>query len=270
MILYVQENLISSLFVLKPLTVSVVIKDHKHRKCMSLTSLRITTARASQFWFGFCCFFFSFPEKSLVLLLAGMCLSNAGFICISCGDIEDAWDAWGRHSEAAAPWDSSRALSWFGCTYLAVAHYGDITSLALAAAVTLKCIRCYQRKYLAKLFFFSFPWQTTNSLNNGWFWLWVTNVFGRMCSPCTGQTTTSWMKPRQGNLCGWGAPWGIPRWFPEIWLLYTTAGLQELPESGQDRFSSASSFCGSLVSVQIIWFMPAESYSLEVGPGFKC
>lgn len=179
MILYVQENLISFLFVLKPLIVSVVIKKHKCRKhipenyyCQSLSV------------------FFSFPEKSLVLPFTGMCLSNAGFIWISCGDSEEDWDAWGRDSEAAAPWDSSRALLWFGCTYLAGAHYGDITSLALAAAVTLKCIRCYQRKYLAKLFFI-FPWQATNSLNNGWFRLWVTNVFRRMCSPCKGQTTTS-------------------------------------------------------------------------------
>lgn len=75
-ILYVQEYLISFLFVLTPLIVSGVIKNRKCRKhnpdnryCQSLSV------------------FFQFsPEKSLVLPLAGMCLSNAGFIWISCGD----------------------------------------------------------------------------------------------------------------------------------------------------------------------------------------
>lgn len=53
-------------------------------------------------------------------------------------------------------------------------------------------------------------------------------------------------------------------------LLVCVRALLALPESGQYRFSSATNRCGPLVSVQIIWFIPAESSSLGVGPGFKC
>lgn len=203
-----------------------------------------------------------------------MCLSNAGFIWISCGD---TWRGLGCLRQAQ--WGSS-SLGQLKGTFVIRMHLFSCSSLwrhslpCLGSSCDIKMYKVLPKEVLGKTVFSASPDKQQI----------LSTMVGSGCEslmssegcalPARGRPQPAKLNQDRVTFVAEGHSGEFPDGFLKSGyytpLLVCVRALQELPEFGQDRFSSAPDFCGSLVSVQIIWFMPAESSSLEAGPGFKC